>query len=639
MTIKKGNSKRTVKGPNLAFFVLFLGILSIFGLFEGRDAEAAEVKAEEATLTEFAAPVGVANAEISVELPQDDQGYVETKLIEFESIEAKNEFNAVGARWQAEVPETTSLGIELRISKDGQNWEDWRKIELEEPAKDGMREVENFGELVFVEGRWVQLRARMETEDSSKSPILKTVKLSLIDSRGVEEKPAGVAEALPLVNDGVIARSGWGADEGLMRWGAQYAEPKMFVIHHTAGSQGGSDPGAVMRGIYYYHSVIRGWGDIGYNYVIDEHGNIYEGRAGGEKVVGGHAYGYNTGTIGISVMGNYENYGMSAAASNALVTLVAKKSKRFGLNPQASTWFNGQNLMVVSGHRDVGSTACPGYNIYSRLGEYRNLAKQKLDALNAPRPTGIYRARVVGIESASTVAAGQLFKVKFKIRNTGTRDILAGRGRNRFVVAKVRPANTPSPFYHPGGWFNGRTVGTLSQARLKPGQVGTVEYYFKAPNRGGKFTLSFRPRINGVKWLDSRRSDMTVRVWAPYRGKLIYTNFPGQMKVGQEKVVTMIFQNTGRLAWRGYGNRMVVMEGYGPHYGKASQLFHWRWLERFRPAKIRGTVVGRGQYTVVAFRIKAPDRPGLYHNYWNLRVKDFCSVAGTNNDYWVRVTR
>ena len=76
----------------------------------------------------------------------------------------------------------------------------------------------------------------------------------------------------------IISRAAWGADENLMTWTPEYRTVRKFVVHHTATSNGDLDPAATVRAIYYYHAVTRGWGDIGYNYLIDAQGRIYEGR-------------------------------------------------------------------------------------------------------------------------------------------------------------------------------------------------------------------------------------------------------------------------------------------------------------------------------------------------------------------------
>src|SRR5919197_457383 len=76
----------------------------------------------------------------------------------------------------------------------------------------------------------------------------------------------------------VISRAEWGADESLMTWAPEFQVTQKLIIHHTATQNDDPDPTATIRSIYRYHAVMQGWGDIGYNFLVDEAGNVYEGR-------------------------------------------------------------------------------------------------------------------------------------------------------------------------------------------------------------------------------------------------------------------------------------------------------------------------------------------------------------------------
>jgi flagellar hook assembly protein FlgD len=126
--------------------------------------------------------------------------------------------------------------------------------------------------------------------------------------------------------------------------------------------------------------LSNGWDDIGYNFLVDKYGQVFEGRAGGvtRNVVGAHAGGFNTGSVGIAVIGNYQSASFSSAARNALEALLAWRLDVGHVHPRdevdrvsagSSRWPAGRvvRLRTVSGHRDTSLTSCPGNRIYSRL--------------------------------------------------------------------------------------------------------------------------------------------------------------------------------------------------------------------------------------------------------------------------------
>jgi len=106
----------------------------------------------------------------------------------------------------------------------------------------------------------------------------------------------------------------------------------------------------------------RGWSDIAYSFVVDRDTfEIYEGRGAG--VQGGHTRGRNSISHAICVMGNFE----VAAASDGLVDQVAALIRH---GHQQGWWPS----MLTGGHRDVGSTACPGRNLYAQIEEINRRA-------------------------------------------------------------------------------------------------------------------------------------------------------------------------------------------------------------------------------------------------------------------------
>jgi flagellar hook assembly protein FlgD len=204
---------------------------------------------------------------------------------------------------------------------------------------------------------------------------------------------------------GIITRAQWGADESIVRARPYYAERVRFaVVHHTAGtnSYSASQSAAIVRGIQRYHVLANGWNDIGYNFLIDKYGQVFEGRGGGvdRNVVGAHAQGFNTGSTGVSMLGTYSSSTISSAARSALVRLLAWRLDVAHVDPRgALTWVSGGNpkypagthvrLRTIAGHRDTGPTSCPGNALYAELPAIRrSVAALGLPKLYDPEVSG-----------------------------------------------------------------------------------------------------------------------------------------------------------------------------------------------------------------------------------------------------------
>ena len=177
----------------------------------------------------------------------------------------------------------------------------------------------------------------------------------------------------------IRSRDDWGADESIGSTDPAIAdEATAAVVHHTAGANDydAEDVPAILRGIHTFHVEGQGWDDVGYNMFADKYGRLWEGRAGGlsKAVVGAHAGGYNTGTFGISVLGTYESKAPPQKTLDAVSGAIAWKLSLSGTSADAKTTVAGERMRTVIGHRDVGTTSCPGDAFYSALGDVRSTA-------------------------------------------------------------------------------------------------------------------------------------------------------------------------------------------------------------------------------------------------------------------------
>ncbi|MGW2650937.1 N-acetylmuramoyl-L-alanine amidase [Streptomyces sp. NPDC001393] len=186
----------------------------------------------------------------------------------------------------------------------------------------------------------------------------------------------------------IVTRRGWGADESLRDPGFVYTRTvKVAFVHHTASGNNYtcSQAPSVIRSIYRYHVKSMGWLDIGYNFLVDKCGTVYEGRAGGvtKPVLGAHTAGFNNDSMGIAVIGSYGETKPPGAAVTAVARLTAWKLGLYGADPRGKTYLTsgGGNLFpkgknvrldVISGHRDGFATECPGKWLYAKLGTARS---------------------------------------------------------------------------------------------------------------------------------------------------------------------------------------------------------------------------------------------------------------------------
>ncbi|MDB5056606.1 MAG: N-acetylmuramoyl-L-alanine amidase family 2, partial [Chloroflexi bacterium] len=178
----------------------------------------------------------------------------------------------------------------------------------------------------------------------------------------------------------IISRTAWGCPDGEQspNWVPFYERPFHIVIHHTASPPGPNGSAADVQNVWSFHTKDRAWGDIGYNYLIDPMGRVYSGRAGGPEVAGAHTKNFNFGSIGISLIGNYDVARPSPAMLRSLTKLVTELSNHYGIDPLSTSSQNGVAFSNIAGHRDLNSTSCPGTYAYRLLQAIRRQVAQQV---------------------------------------------------------------------------------------------------------------------------------------------------------------------------------------------------------------------------------------------------------------------
>ncbi|MDX6476846.1 MAG: hypothetical protein QOH95_2357 [Gaiellaceae bacterium] len=269
----------------------------------------------------------------------------------------------------------------------------------------------------------------------------------------------------------IIPRSGWGAIEEIVRAKPSVAPAvRLAVVHHTAGTNSytRAQAAAIVRGIEVYHVQGNGWNDIGYNFLVDRFGNVYEGRGGGteKNVVGAHSEGFNTGTVGVALIGNFAHATPPRAQQDALVGLLAWRLDVAHVDPLSTVVYtsggnlkfrSGKNvtLRAISGHRDTGPSECPGTGTYVLLPALaKRVSVTGLPKLYSPTVAGAlggpvrFRARLSSSLPWTVTVVDQLGRTVASGTGKGTdvdwtwSSLLAGKGLFTWIVGApgARPA-------------------------------------------------------------------------------------------------------------------------------------------------------------------------------------------------------
>ena len=324
------------------------------------------------------------------------------------------DFGLVGISSEQPLDPDTRIVVRVR---EGGNWSDWSAIGVTEHGPDLETEEANgalFGSEPLLTGDADGVEVRMDTPGGV---VPRNAQVVLIDNPVVEADallpaPADVsslpmstvqASAVSAPMPTIITRAEWGADETQRRGNARIAPTiKAAFVHHTTSKSDYAPEQAAqqMRNLYSWY--VRGlkYQDMAYNFLVDRFGRLYEGRGGGmdQAVVGGHTAGFNEETFAVSAIGNFQTFTPAPAEMEAIVesvsSLISWKMSMNHRDPNGSTTLvsnsgsgtsrfkpgESATAAVVGGHRDIGSTACPGQHLHAQLPNIRARAGAKMGA-------------------------------------------------------------------------------------------------------------------------------------------------------------------------------------------------------------------------------------------------------------------
>ncbi len=392
------------------------------------------------------------------------------------------------------------ITVHYRFAGSSGNWEDWAALELDRDA--APRGSGKLSALLFLpkETIKVQFQLSLLRNDQQVAPMLAGMKVTFI-SPGSTNKlsqqqinpgnlaltPSPESSAVKYPKPLITSRTDWGCPDGQgnPRSTPSYTTVTHLIVHHTAGSNTSADWPAVVRSIWNFHIFTNGWSDIGYNYLIDPNGVIYEGRGGGENVTGAHFSCQNGGTMGVSLLGTFTTVQPTTAALTSLKEILSWKADQRNLAPAASSYHAGmrETLANISGHRDgnglaqsCGATECPGQMLYALLPGIRTEVSEGVSPVNDFSLT-------TTIDKQLTIKGGT---VTFPIRsatltgtaqpiNLVTRKLPAGLSAN-FTANSILTGNTTQltitvPEAAPAGTYPITVVGTGATKRALELQV------------------------------------------------------------------------------------------------------------------------------------------------------------------------
>jgi hypothetical protein len=284
-------------------------------------------------------------------------------------------------------------------------WTAWRTVPLLTDLPD--TRVEGKSGLRATQPWWV---GPADGVDVRVRGSVRDLELALVDPGRTPAAPIGAARTLSKPHKHkpraapkprIRSRHAWGANE---KW--RDGKPtlnhtiKQVHVHHTASGNDYArrDVPALLRGIYRYHTHNLGWSDIGYNFLVDRFGRIWEGRAGGvgRPVRGAHTLGFNESSTGVAVLGTFTDTAPRRKVLTSIVRLAAWRLDHYKRRPAGRVKVRSHGsdkfgpgekvrLPVIDGHRDTNATECPGELLYAKLHSIRKRAQIRADRYDPPK--------------------------------------------------------------------------------------------------------------------------------------------------------------------------------------------------------------------------------------------------------------
>lgn len=539
-----------------------------------------------------------------------------------EHLELTQPIEALGFTWLGD----PDARFEIRYDA-GWRWTEWHAVPaMEDLGAKGLTD-QLATDLFFLEHSTKTFQYRVYA--ATRLNDVQSITLDTTANRPLSWLTKGLRRLVPSATaaNQIISRAEWGADESITYWEPEYTTPKKFILHHTAGGNGGSDPAATIRGIHYWHTVALGWGDIGYNYLVDPAGRIYEGRQGGDGAIGAHAYrsgacnqqrfgGGNTGinfnleTIGVAVLGNYENEILPVPAAESISSLIAEKSALYGITPSGASDFHDlTQLPNISGHGDVDCTSCPGAQYTTVLTDIRTRAQQLYDD-GTFQPS--FGARTQSVSpNEFQLDAGRTTDITVEFLNTGSSTWHASDGE-----AIALTSVSASPSLRTESWLSANTIGRLGDEAVEPGESIRWTFSVRAPSDRLTAAEQFRLTRGGLPMPGSEFT-LTATVSNLERAaELVSHSVPVATLAGHRTKITFRYKNIGTKTWTP-ANTVLRVADLGDRPSRYSDS---TWRDQYSSIRQKESAVAPGQTATFEVYEVSPLSSGLYKQLFRLLV-------------------
>jgi hypothetical protein len=320
-------------------------------------------------------------------------------------IRAPKRFDLLGLKWRSA---SGHVDAQVRVRRSGGIWSAWTEAPDAHDGPDGRDELRGTEPVWAGPSDELQLRTRRRPRglrihfvnasgSATRAERARTAVRRALHAGFVSVFSAATARAAG-EQPAIVTRAEWGADQCPPRDVPSYGTVQMAFVHHTVNANEYTPDQArsMVLGICRYHRNSNGWDDLGYNFLVDKYGTIYEGRAGGidQPVVGAQVQGWNTQSTGIANLGTHSTVAQSEVALDAIARLIAWKLPLHGVpvTGQVALRSGGGSenrypagtmvaLDRISGHRDGGKSECPGEALYAQLPQLRAMAQQRAPAV------------------------------------------------------------------------------------------------------------------------------------------------------------------------------------------------------------------------------------------------------------------